>query len=68
MIDQIQVLGKEILLPVEMKESEINEKDKLLSILYDLNPEIAEKLESQEYSLRVEGNTLIVYRTGAFMG
>lgn len=68
MIDQIQVLGKEILLPVEMKESEINEKDKLLSILYDLNPEIAEKLESQEYSLRVEGNILVVYRTGAFMG
>lgn len=68
MIDQIQVLGKEILLPAEMKESEINEKDKLLSILYDLNPEIAEKLESQEYSLRVEGNILVVYRTGAFMG
>ena len=68
MINKLLVLGKEIGLPVEMDDVEISDKTKFISVLSDLDPELASELEAQEYAIRVEGNAVVAYRTSAVLG
>lgn len=66
MVSKLVVLGKEIQLPGDFEESEI--KDNLESVLRDLEPELLQEIKDTEYTTRVEGETLVVYRTGATFG
>lgn len=65
-VNKLVVLGKEINLPVELSEEEV--KSNLISLLRDLDPQLADELENTEYTVRVEQNTAVVYRTGAVFG
>jgi len=67
MVSRLVVLGKEIRLPVDVSESELT-KDSVLSLLRDLDPELSKELEGTEYTIRIEGDTAVVYRTGATFG
>ena len=66
MVSKLVVLGKEIQLPGDFEEREI--KDNLESVLRDLEPELLQEIKDTEYTTRVEGETLVVYRTGATFG
>jgi hypothetical protein len=67
MINAIHVLGKEIILGKEIHESNVT-KEKLLSLVGDLAPEISQKLEKQEFKIRIESDVVIIYRIGAILG
>jgi hypothetical protein len=64
MVKKLHVLGHPISLPMDM---DIN-KDNLLSVLREANPELAGLLEEAEFRVRTEGDILVVYREGAVMG
>jgi len=66
MVSKLVVLGKEIQLPGDFEEGEI--KSNLESVLRDLEPELLQEIKDTEYTTRVEGETLVVYRTGATFG
>ena len=66
-ISKLIVLGREVKLPVTVEEAEIT-KDSVLSLLRDLDPELSKELEGTEYTVRIEGDTAVVYRTGATFG
>ena len=65
MINKLIVLGKEFEIP-NMHEDDV--KANLLSIIKEVDPNIAEELEKTKYSIRVEGSVLVVYRLGAIFG
>ncbi|ADB58210.1 hypothetical protein [Archaeoglobus profundus] len=65
MVNKLIVLGKEFEIP-DMPEEDV--KANLLSILKELDPEIADELKKTKYSVRVEGNVLVVYRLSAIFG
>ena len=66
MVKELVVLGKEIELPQDVSEDEI--RSNLLSILRDLDPRLAEDLEATQYSTKIEGKALVVYRVDAVFG
>jgi hypothetical protein len=59
------VLGKEFEIP-DMPEEDV--KANLLSILREIDPDTANELEKTKYSVRVEGNVLVIYRLSAIFG
>lgn len=65
MVNSIVVLGKEFEIP-EMPVEDV--KANLLSILRELDPEIANELENTAYDVKVEGDALVVYRLSAVFG
>ena len=65
MVNKLIVLGKEFEIPDIPEE---DAKTNLLSILKELDPEIVDELEKTKYSVRVEGNVLVVYRLSAIFG
>ncbi|RLI75546.1 hypothetical protein DRP04_13390 [Archaeoglobales archaeon] len=65
MVNKLIVLGKEFEIP-DMPEDDI--KANLLSILRELDPDVANELEKTKYSTRVEGSVLVVYRLSAIFG
>lgn len=65
MVNKLIVLGKEFEIP-DMPED--NVKANLLSILRELDPDVANELEKTKYSTRVEGSVLVVYRLSAIFG
>jgi hypothetical protein len=65
MVNKLVVLGKEFEIP-EMSEEDA--KANLLSIIRELDPEVANELENTNYAIRVEGEVLVVYRTSAVFG
>ena len=65
MINKLIVLGKEFEIP-DMPEDDV--KANLLSILRELDPDVANELEKTKYSTRVEGSVLVVYRLSAIFG
>jgi hypothetical protein len=64
-VNKLIVLGKEFEIP-DMPEDDV--KANLLSILRELDPDVANELEKTKYSTRVEGSVLVVYRLGAIFG
>jgi len=64
-VNKLIVLGKEFEIP-DMPEDDI--KANLLSILRELDPDVANELEKTKYSTRVEGSVLVVYRLSAIFG
>jgi len=64
-INKLIVLGKEFEIP-DMSEDDV--KANLLSILRELDPDVANELEKTKYSTRVEGSVLVVYRLSAIFG
>ncbi len=65
MVNKLIVLGKEFEIP-DMPEDDV--KANLLSILRELDPDVANELEKTKYSTRVEGSVLVVYRLSAIFG
>jgi hypothetical protein len=65
MVSKLVVLGKEFEIP-EMPEEDV--RANLLSIVRELDPDVASELENASYAVRVEGEALVVYRTGAVFG
>lgn len=65
MVNKLIVLGKEFEIP-DMPEDDV--KVNLLSILRELDPDVANELEKTKYSTRVEGSVLVVYRLSAIFG
>jgi len=65
LVNSIVVLGKEFEIP-EMPVEDV--KANLLSILRELDPEIANELENTAYDVKVEGDALVVYRLSAVFG
>jgi len=65
LVSKLVVLGKEFEIP-EMPEEDARKN--LLSIVRELDPEVADELENASYTVRVEGEALVVYRTGAVFG
>jgi hypothetical protein len=59
------VFGKEFEIP-NMPEEGV--KANLLSILREIDPDTANELEKTKYSVRVEGNVLVIYRLSAIFG
>lgn len=66
MVKRLIVLGKTVELPREMNDEDA--KTNLVSLLQDLDSNLANELVSQEYATRVEGEDLVAYRIGATMG
>lgn len=66
MVSKLVVLGKEIQLPMDYDENDV--VSNLESFLRDLEPELLQEIKDTEYTTRVEGETLVVYRTGATFG
>ncbi len=65
MVNKIIALGKEI----QLRETRTNlTVDDALSIISDLDPELAAQLRNVQYKTRIEDETLIFYRTGAIFG
>jgi len=64
-INKLIVLGKEFEIP-DMSEDDVEAN--LLSILRELDPDVANELEKTKYSTRVEGSVLVVYRLSAIFG
>jgi len=64
-VNKLIVLGKEFEIP-DMPEDDV--KVNLLSILRELDPDVANELEKTKYSTRVEGSVLVVYRLSAIFG
>ncbi|MFX1250922.1 MAG: hypothetical protein ACFFCZ_04890 [Promethearchaeota archaeon] len=64
-IDAIIVLGKEIPLsiPVEYKD-----EDQVLSLLADLDNEIAKVLQKVSVSIKIQDKKVIIYRRDAIFG
>jgi hypothetical protein len=67
MVDKIQVLDKTIELPKALGAEDFT-KDNFLSILRELDPEAASKLENTQFNLEFNEDTVTVVRTGAVMG
>jgi len=67
MVSKLVVLGKEIQLPVDVSESEIT-KENVLSLLKDLDQDLAREIEKTEFNVKVEGDTAVIYRLGAIFG
>jgi len=65
LVNKLIVLGKEFEIP-DMPEDDV--KANLLSILRELDPDVANELEKTKYSTRVEGSVLVVYRLSAIFG
>ncbi len=65
-VQKLVVLGKEIELPVAMEDAEIQKN--IISILGDVNPELAQELEETKYSIRIEGEIAVIYRITAIFG
>jgi len=65
LVSKLVVLGKEFEIP-EMPEEDARKN--LLSIVRELDPEVADELENASYAVRTEGEALVVYRTGAVFG
>ena len=66
-VSKLIVLGREIELPVEVDEREIT-KESILSLLRDLDADLAREVEGTEYDVRIEGKAAVVYRLGATFG
>ena len=66
MVRKIVALGKEIVLPADVPEDVA--KERYLSLLKDVDPEVAEEVEKVEHDVRVEGEVLVIYRLGAVFG
>ena len=65
MVNKIIALGKEI----RLREARTNlTVDDALSIISDLDPELAAQLRNVQYKTRIEDEALIFYRTGAIFG
>ena len=67
MISKIVVFGREIELPRPMNEDELTES-RVISLLRDLDPELAREVENSEHKSRVEGDSLVIYRSSAIFG
>ena len=67
MVSKLIVLGKEIQLPVDVSENEIT-KENVLSLLKDLDQDLAREIEKTEFNVKVEGDTAVIYRLGAIFG
>jgi len=65
-VKKLVVLGKEVLLPRELSPEEAEKL--FMSILRDVEPEIARELEGAELKARVEGEVLVIYRLSAVFG
>ena len=65
MVNKLMVLGKEFEIP-DMSEDDV--KANLLSILRELDLDVANELEKTKYSTRVEGSVVVVYRLSAIFG
>jgi hypothetical protein len=65
-VEVLIVLGKEVRLPTKASEEEV--KSNLINLLRDLDPDLAKELEDVEYSTRIEGEKLVVYRLDAVFG
>ncbi|MHA1341441.1 MAG: hypothetical protein ACTSRZ_16125 [Promethearchaeota archaeon] len=68
MISKLVVFSKEIELPIELKESEVNSREKLISLIKDLKPSLIEELNDVEWDFRIEGSMVVFYRLGAVFG
>lgn len=68
MIKKLVVLTKEVELPTEITEDEVQDRTNLISLLRDLRPDLTAEIESVEWDVRIEGATAIVARTGATFG
>jgi hypothetical protein len=66
MVEVLIVLGKEVRLPTKASEDEV--RSNLINLLRDLDPNLAKELEDVEYSTRIEGEKLVVYRLDAVFG
>jgi hypothetical protein len=66
-VKQLQFLDKIVPLGADRDPSTID-NDTFLSLMRDLDPNVASDLEGTAFSLRVVGITLVAYRTGAQMG
>ena len=66
MVEVLIVLGKEVRLPTKASEDEV--RSNLINLLRDLDPDLAKELEDVEYSTRIEGEKLVVYRLDAVFG
>lgn len=67
MFEKIQALGKEIILPTAV-DIDPSDTSAFLSILRDLDADLAGQLDGIQFFLRAEGSTLVAYRDGAVMG
>jgi len=65
LVRKIVVFEKEIELPVAV---DISSREQLESILREVDVESAERLRNVNYNFRIEGDKLIVFRTGAVFG
>lgn len=65
-VDRMIVLGREITLPAELEARDV--KEKVISILTDLEPDLVTEIEGKPIAIRIEGNTAVVYRTDAVFG
>lgn len=67
-VKKLQVLGKEVVLPAPLEEDEIMDKDTLITLLKELDEEIANQLENVEFTITIEQTTAVIVRASAVMG
>ena len=65
--NKIVALDKEIILPNEISLNSIERPD-VLSVLREINEDIALRLEGIPFRVEIKDNTLYIYRTDAFFG
>ena len=65
-IEKFIVLDKEVVLPNAISQEDA--LDRWNSILNEINPELAGSVDGESVGVRVDGNTLVVYRTDAIHG
>jgi len=62
--NKVIVFGKEYQLPTAMDTKEI--KANLVSVVRELDGDMAQRLESENYSVKVEDRNVVVYREAHF--
>ena len=66
LVRKLLVLGKEIQLSADLSPQDVQKN--LISILRDVDPELAEEVEKSECRVKLEGEVIVVYRLGAVFG
>ena len=65
-VEKIIVFGNEIVLPQAIDGRDMS-NERIESMVSDLNEDLVNKMQSEDYNFRKEGSTLVVYR-GAYFG
>lgn len=68
MIEKLQVLGKEIVLPSPLGEEEVSNTANLLKLIREIDESIASQLQGTSFTVEINEKVGIVVRSGAVMG